>query len=253
MGTTAAIDADAASAVMLPAVVTLQPLDPARLPLFAGLWQFYLYEASGRDALELDADGRFDWDEALFTGIAHGDGGEHDADAWLIECEGQVAGLLVTMQVQLAGAPIREFADLYVLPRFRGRGVASAVIQQVIIEGDWMPGWSRCSATIPMPWRSGSARSCACRSWRGGTWSRRSYRTSTYSSSAPQRRGRADAAAPAARRPCIRSHENGRPMRGRPFLLHAALDGLKAWTRVRPSPRPASRSRQPGTRSASPA
>lgn len=136
MGTTAGIGADAASAVMLPAVVTLQPLDPARLPLFARLWQFYLYEASGRDALDLDADGRFDWDEALFTGIAHGDGGEHDADAWLIECGGQVAGLLVTMQVQLAGAPIREFADLYVLPRFRGRGVASAVIQQVIIEGD---------------------------------------------------------------------------------------------------------------------
>jgi len=122
---------------MTPAAVRLRPLDAARLPLFARLWQFYLYEASDRDALALDASGRFEWDEALFAGIAHGDGRDADgARAWLLECDGETAGLLVTMDVRLAGAPIREFADLYVLPRWRGRGVASAVIRQVMLGSD---------------------------------------------------------------------------------------------------------------------
>lgn len=158
---------------MTPAAVRLRPLDTARLPLFARLWQFYLYEASARDALALDASGQFEWDDELFAGIAHGGGRDADgARAWLLECDGDTAGLLVTLDVRLAGAPIREFADLYVLPRWRGRGVASAVIRRVMIDGDspdpqprWrvavfrndpaaLDFWQRASARLPLAgWR----------------------------------------------------------------------------------------------------
>ena len=105
----------------------IQPTDVAAL---SSMWQFYLFDSSEREQLDVDSSGRFESPDQLFNDVGNAREG---SSGYLMHCDGNLAGFLIAGPAEIEGKQITEFADLFVLPRYRGRGVASAVIQQVVI------------------------------------------------------------------------------------------------------------------------
>ena len=112
------------------ASVTLIPVALDDAQLLDNLWQFYELESSFWSEEDIDASGRFN-SLAEFLGRL----GDPDAldRANFICYDGHLAGLLIVGSQQLRGRAIREFADLYVLPKYRGLGIASAVVRQTVV------------------------------------------------------------------------------------------------------------------------
>lgn len=98
--------------------------------LLANLWQYYQFESSVREQLDVDSAGRFEAPDEFFSKAPSF---ESESRAYLVQCDGAVAGFLVVDSAQIEGKSITEFADLFVLPRYRGRGVATYVIEQIIL------------------------------------------------------------------------------------------------------------------------
>ncbi len=105
-------------------------MQPSHARLLGHLWQYYQLESSTREGLDVDASGLFETPHEVFEAALRSEGRN---SAHLVYCEGQVAGFLLLESAQIEGKDITEFADIYVLPRYRGRGVASEVIEQVIL------------------------------------------------------------------------------------------------------------------------
>jgi len=112
---------------MLIQVTKIQPHDVTAL---SSMWQFYLFESSLRERLDVDSSGRFESPDEFFNDVAKSKDG---SSGYLMHCDGYLAGFLILEPAMIEGKKITEFADLFVLPRYRGRGVATAVIQQVVI------------------------------------------------------------------------------------------------------------------------
>ena len=133
--------------------ITLSEMQPSQLGLLANLWQYYQLESSVRDGLDLDSVGRFETPDEVFAKALRQEGGN---SAQLVRYDGQVAGFLLLETAHIEGQDIIEFADLYILPRYRGRGVASQVIEQVILGSSqpWLIAVFRDDVDALAFWRS---------------------------------------------------------------------------------------------------
>lgn len=115
------------------APITLSRVTRDDATLLDRLWQFYELESSFWSGEDIDESARFnslsDFMERL---------GDPDSFDWayLIRHEGRLAGLLLVGNQNLRGRSIMEFADLYILPRYRGRGIASDVVRQVVLDSN---------------------------------------------------------------------------------------------------------------------
>jgi predicted acetyltransferase len=110
--------------------IDLIPLQPGHMALLANLWQLYQFESSVREQLDVDAHGRFETPEHVFATVLAGERGNY---GYLVLCDEAYAGFLILLSAEIEGKPITEFADFFVLPKYRGQGIASAVIEQVIL------------------------------------------------------------------------------------------------------------------------
>jgi predicted acetyltransferase len=110
--------------------IELSQMQTAHAALLSNLWQCYQLDSSAREQLDVDGAGRFGEPEEVFKRTLRSENG---SSAYLVRCDGAIAGFLILHPAEIEGKPITEFADLYVLPRYRGRGVASAVVEQVIL------------------------------------------------------------------------------------------------------------------------
>ena len=101
--------------------VTLELLQtgPEQAELIRNLYQFYAYESSDWEEEDVEADGRFYIHE------------EHLARYWqepqwsanLILVDGFIAGFLLIERSELPGIDALELADLFILKRYRRRGI----------------------------------------------------------------------------------------------------------------------------------
>lgn len=113
--------------------VNLDRVSLADAALLDRIWQFYELESSLWSGDDLDETGRF----TSLSGFLERLGDPHSFDwAYLIRYEGQLAGLLIVGHQNFHGRSIMEFADLYILPKYRGRGVASEVVRQTVLASD---------------------------------------------------------------------------------------------------------------------
>jgi predicted acetyltransferase len=110
--------------------IEISAMQPGQMGLLANLWQYYQFESSVRERLDVDIAGRFETPEEVFDKALRLQGG---GSAHLMACDGAIAGFLVLQPAEIEGKPITEFADLFVLPRYRERGVATEVIKRVIL------------------------------------------------------------------------------------------------------------------------
>jgi predicted acetyltransferase len=133
--------------------LVLSRMQPSQAGLLGHLWQYYQLESSTREELDVDASGRFETPDQVFEVALRSEGRN---SAHLVQFDGQVAGFLLLESAQIEGKDITEFADIYVLPRYRARGVASQVIEQVILRSSqpWLIAVFRDDVDALSFWRS---------------------------------------------------------------------------------------------------
>ena len=101
-----------------------------QLPLIANLYQYYAYESSDWEEEDVEADGRF----YLHQPHLQRYWSEPDWSARLILADGFIAGFLLIERSEVPGLDALEFADLFVLKRYRRLGIGQALAQQILSE-----------------------------------------------------------------------------------------------------------------------
>lgn len=100
------------------------------------LMQLYYFEASAWSGEEILADGVYDCE---FAGVQSRLQEEPD---WtrLLWLDGTLCGFVQVDVVELQGRRLPELADLFVLPKHRGKGIAGAVVKALVQPetGDWL-------------------------------------------------------------------------------------------------------------------
>lgn len=113
--------------------IELLPTTAEQLPLIANLYQFYAYESSDWEQEDVETDGRFYIHQPHLQRYWQAPGWS----AQLILADGFIAGFLLIERSELPGIDAPEFADLFVLKKYRRLGIGRAVAQQVM--GDAQP------------------------------------------------------------------------------------------------------------------
>jgi predicted acetyltransferase len=102
-----------------------------QLPLIANLYQYYAYESSDWEEEEVEPDGRFYLHEPHLVRYWQ----EPEWSAELILADGFIAGFLLIERSELAGIDALEFADLFLLRKYRRQGIGRLLAQQVLNRG----------------------------------------------------------------------------------------------------------------------
>jgi predicted acetyltransferase len=112
------------------ASIALTPIAPADAQLLDNLWQFYELESSAWSQEDIDSEGRFNSLSAFLDRLFDPDA---VAEGYFIYHGVSIVGFVLVGLQQLHERAIKELADLYVLPKYRGLGIASQVIHQTIM------------------------------------------------------------------------------------------------------------------------
>ena len=111
-----------------PMQIELMRTDATATELIANLYQFYAYESSDWEDEEVENDGRFYIHHAHLARYWQ----EPDWSASLILVDGFIAGFLLVERSELPGIDAKEFADLFILRKYRRRGIGRALFQQLV-------------------------------------------------------------------------------------------------------------------------
>lgn len=117
--------------------ISIDAAGPADQDLLFRLLQLYYFEATRWSGEDVGASGLYACDPA---GVRSYLVPECPDRAYLFRYDGQVCGFALVEQVDIDGTTMRELADLFVLPKYRGRGVADAAIRSIVLrsEGAWL-------------------------------------------------------------------------------------------------------------------
>jgi len=115
----------------VPPAITLTRVSAGDAELLDRLWQFYELESSFWSGEDVDDTARFRSLDGFLQRLKSPDPFD---EAWLIRSEGVLAGLVLVGQQRVRQRSIVEFADLYVLPKYRGRGIASEVVRRIVLD-----------------------------------------------------------------------------------------------------------------------
>lgn len=137
--------------------IELEPVDLNNKGLIDNLWQYYELESSFWSKEDVDAAGRFASLEGFLARVGQPDSFD---SGFIIKYQSQIAGFLIVSDEFLFGKPIREFSDIYVLPKYRGLGITSEVIRLTILKSDrpWMICVFRNDHNAQAFWRKAFAR-----------------------------------------------------------------------------------------------
>lgn len=111
--------------------IVLRKLTKVDSPVFSMLWQFYQYHQSAFDNEDINCSGRFDIDEEYLSDVA---ADEEDCDAYLIFVEGNIAGFITVEPTEIVEREMPELSDLFILPKYRGKGIALYVVRQLMLD-----------------------------------------------------------------------------------------------------------------------
>lgn len=97
------------------------------------LMQLYYFEAtrwSGEDILE---NGHYECDESGLQPYFDADSTDQ---AYILRVDGKPAGFALVEEVPHEGARMHEFADLFVLPKYRRIGLGAAATKRIVLDSD---------------------------------------------------------------------------------------------------------------------
>lgn len=121
------------------------------------LLQLYYFEATRWSGEDLGPDGLYECDENGLLAYFDPEGPDR---AYIVRVDGMPAGFALVEQITHAGAPITELADLFVLPKYRRRGLADALTREIVLPGDqpWLIANFHRDQDAQRYWRSAFAR-----------------------------------------------------------------------------------------------
>lgn len=116
--------------------IELVPTDPEQIELISNLYQFYAYESSDWELQDVEEDGRFYIHDEHLMRYWH----EPDWSANLLRVNGEVAGFVLIERSELPGIDALELADLFILKRYRRRGIGRSLMGEVLMSGheNWL-------------------------------------------------------------------------------------------------------------------
>lgn len=98
--------------------------------LIRNLYQFYAYETSDWEEEDVEADGRFYLHEEHLARYWQ----EQDWSAQLVLVEGVIAGFVLVESSELIGIEALELADLFILKKYRRKGIGRAVLLHLLAD-----------------------------------------------------------------------------------------------------------------------
>lgn len=115
-------------------------VEPATLKdktLLFRLLQLYYFDSTRWSGEDLQEDGLYECEE---DGLLSYFNTEDQSRAYILRVSGKLAGFALVDDVPFEGKRISEFADLFVLPKYRRLGLASAATTQIVInsENPWL-------------------------------------------------------------------------------------------------------------------
>ncbi|QKE64533.1 GNAT family N-acetyltransferase [Aquipseudomonas campi] len=139
--------------------IELLPTSADQQALIANLYQFYAYESSDWEQEDVEVDGRF----YIHAPHLQRYWQEPDWSASLVLVDGFIAGFLLIERSELPGVDALEFADLFILKKYRRLGIGRALVEQVMVAGGgrWVVSfyeqdnlarqfWQRLLAELPL-------------------------------------------------------------------------------------------------------
>ena len=133
-------------------LLRLVPATVADEAALSNLFQLYFHDFSDWSGEEVDDDGLFDaWDEDTFS--------EGNA-AYLLRVGDHLAGFLVVETADTPTGPMTEFADLFILRKYRRLGLAMEVVRRVMVGSGrpWLVAVFRADAQALAFWRKAFGR-----------------------------------------------------------------------------------------------
>lgn len=120
--------------------VELIPTAPDQIDLIRNLYQFYAYESSDWEQQDVELDGRYYIHEEHLLRYWQ----EPDWSASVLLINGEVAGFMLVERSELPGIDALELADLFILKKYRRRGIGRALMGQVLMGGheNWLVRYS---------------------------------------------------------------------------------------------------------------
>jgi predicted acetyltransferase len=97
------------------------------------LLQLYYFESSRWSGEDARNDGLYDSD---YDGVAHFTSGATRDEAWLVRVGGLIAGFALIERYESAGRLVHEFADLFILPKYRAKGIASRLVEELVLPAE---------------------------------------------------------------------------------------------------------------------
>lgn len=115
--------------------IELLPAEIEQLPLIRNLYQFYAYESSDWEQEDVELDGRFYIHDEHLQRYWR----EPDWSASLVLVDGFIAGFLLLERSEVTGVEVMEFADLFILRKYRRLGIGRALALQTLGDGrQWL-------------------------------------------------------------------------------------------------------------------
>ena len=116
--------------------LSLIPAGVADTDVLFRLMQLYYFESSSWSGEEIGGDGLYDGDRADVAAALL----ERPHWARLLWLDGVLCGFVLVDDIQFQGQPLPELADLFVLPKHRGKGIAKAVVTTLVApgSGQWL-------------------------------------------------------------------------------------------------------------------
>lgn len=111
--------------------IELIPASEEQLPLIRNLYQFYAYESSDWEQEDVETDGRFYVHEPHLQRYWQDEGWS----AGLILVDGFISGFLLLEACEDRALADMEFADLFLLRKYRRQGIGRALLQQMVSDG----------------------------------------------------------------------------------------------------------------------
>jgi predicted acetyltransferase len=111
-------------------------IEPATLKdktLLFRLLQLYFFDSTHWSGEDLQEDGLYECDEDGLLNYFDSIKGNR---AYILRVSGKPAGLALVEDVPFEGKQISEFADLFVLPKYRRLGLASAATTQIVVNSE---------------------------------------------------------------------------------------------------------------------
>ncbi|WLQ13254.1 GNAT family N-acetyltransferase [Hahella aquimaris] len=112
---------------------TIRKAKKEDFPVLRMLWQFYEYHNSYYTHEDIDHNGLFDIDDDYIMATLEA---KEECEVYLILSDQSVAGFLTIEPVEIRGKELLELADLFILPKYRSRGVASFAIKNMVFRED---------------------------------------------------------------------------------------------------------------------